>query len=89
MAIDFWTILEVLAIILLIIFWRRRNAVWGGLLIAVIIGLIITIIYLIKGYGFNWSIIIKSAVIGTMTGFFAELLGNLSNFIKKKNKSVP
>ncbi len=66
-------------------FWKKRNAVWGGLTIGIIIGFIITIVYLFKGDEFNWSILGKSAVSGAMLGFFAELLGMFSDFIKSRS----
>lgn len=84
--INIWTILGVITIVLLIIFRRKRNAVWGGLTIGAVIGVIIAIIYLFKGSGFNWSIVGKGAVLGTIAGFIAELLGIISDFIKKKKR---
>jgi len=54
---DIWTILGIIAIILLFIYWRNRNAVWGGLTIGIILGLIVAIFYLFRGYRFDWSII--------------------------------
>jgi len=80
-----WPILGVLTIILLIIFWRKKNAVWGGFTLGIIIGLIIAILYLFKGRGFDWFIIGKSAMLGTIIGLVAELLGKASNIIKNKN----
>lgn len=82
--INIWTILGVITIVLLIIFWRKRSAVWGGLTIGAIISFIVAIVYLFKGNGFNWSIVGKGAVLGTMAGFIAELLGMISDFIRKK-----
>ena len=35
-----WKILGITSLLLLIIFWRSRNAVWGGLTIGAIIGII-------------------------------------------------
>ncbi len=84
-SINTWTVLGVITIILLIIFWRKRSAVWGGLTIGAVLGAIIAVVYLIKGSGFNWSIVGKGAVLGTIAGSIAELLGMLSEFIKKKN----
>ncbi len=78
-----WPILGVLTIILLIIFWRKKNAVWGGFTLGIIIGLIIAILYLFKGKGFDLFIIGKGAILGTMIGFVAELLGKISDSIKK------
>ena len=84
--INTWTILGTIAIILLVIFWRKRNAVWGGLTIGTAIGFIVAIVYLFKGSGFSWSIIGKGAVSGTMAGFVAELLGMIGDFIRKKKQ---
>jgi Na+/proline symporter len=82
--INIWTILGIITIVLLILFWRKRNAVWGGLTIGIIIGIIVALFYLFKGNGFNWFVIGKGAIAGTMLGFVAELLGKISDLIKKK-----
>lgn len=80
---DIWKILGVITAILLIAFWRGRNAVWGGLTIGVVVGLIIVIFFAFKGSGFDWFIIGKSAILGALLGFMAELLGKVSDLIKK------
>ena len=82
--ISVWVILGIITLILLVIYWRKRNAVWGGFTIGIIIGLIVTIFYLFKGSGFNWFIIGKGAILGTMIGFVVELLREMSDFIRKK-----
>lgn len=84
--INIWTILGVIAIVLLIVFWRKRSAVWGGLTIGIFIGFIIALVFLFKGSGFNWSIIGKGAVLGVIAGFITELLGMISDFIRKKKQ---
>jgi len=33
MIVNFWILLSIIAVILLAIFWRTRNAVWSGLTI--------------------------------------------------------
>ena len=81
-----WIIFGVVAVTLLIIFWRKRNAVWGGLVVGMAIGIIVALFYLFKGNKFNWSIIGKGATAGTILGFVAELLGKISDFIRKKGK---
>ena len=48
----------------------------------IIIGLLIALFYFIKESGFVWTIIGKGAVIGSVAGFVAELLGKISD--KKK-----
>jgi hypothetical protein len=81
---DIWKILGIVTVILLIAFWRRRSAVWGGLTIGIIIGFVIVIFYLFKGGGFNWFVIGKGAILGTMVGLIAELLGKISDLIRRK-----
>tara|TARA_Y100000310_G_scaffold265922_1_gene277186 strand:+ start:87 stop:353 length:267 start_codon:yes stop_codon:yes gene_type:complete len=81
-----WTILGIISAVLLIIFFENRNAVWGGLTLGAIIGLIITLFFVFGGSGFDWSIIGKGMILGTLFGFVAELLGKTSDFIKKSNR---
>lgn len=81
---DIWKILGIITAVLLIVFWRSRNAVWGGLTLGIIIGLIVAIFFLFKESGFNWFIIGKGAISGTILGFIAELLGMASDLIKKR-----
>jgi len=81
-----WGILSIISFIGLIVFWRKGNAVWGGLTIGVIIGLIIAIVYFFKGNGFSWAIIAKGLVIGALAGIVAELLGFISDKLKNKNQ---
>jgi len=80
---NIWTVLGALSIILLIKYWGKKNALWGGLTMGVIISLLVAIFYLIKGDGFGWLIIGKGAIIGTIAGFLAELLGMVSDKHKK------
>lgn len=76
---DYWTILGILAVVLLIYYWNSRNAVWGGFTFGIIIGLVL---FIFKG---NFVIVVgKSAVVGTLLGFLAELLGMLSDYLKRK-----
>ena len=83
--INLWTILIAFAIVLLIKYWGSKNSVWGGFTMGIIIGLIVAIIYLIIGNGFSWIIIGKGAIIGTIAGYFAELLGKISDRHKAKS----
>jgi len=71
----FWIILGIVSVILLIVFWRNKNAVWGGLTLGFIVGLIIALTYLFKGNGFSYMILIKGAILGVIAGSIAELLG--------------
>jgi len=81
-----WVILAIISAIGLIIFWRKQNAVWGGLTLGAIIGLIIAVFYVFKGNGFSWSIIGKGVIIGTLTGIIAALLGIISDRFKRKKQ---
>ena len=76
-----WKILTIIASILLIIsFFRKQNAIWGGATIGLIIGLIVTIFQ-----KFNWSITYKAVVIGILIGLIADLIGLFSDYLKKKS----
>jgi hypothetical protein len=74
-----WIIIGIATLILLAIYWGRKNAVWGGFTIGIIIGLIMMLFS-----GFNLYVIGKGAALGTLIGFAAELLGKVSDFIKRK-----
>ena len=74
-----WIILGIASIVLLAIYFRVRNAVWGGFTVGIIIGLIIALFS-----EFNWYIVGKGAISGVMIGFAAELLGKISDFIKQR-----
>jgi hypothetical protein len=73
-----WTALAIISGVLLVIFWRSRNAVWGGLTLGIIIGLVIAGVYAFGGHGFQWFTVGKGAIIGVLAGVGAELLGIVS-----------
>lgn len=79
-----WNILGIIAILFLLIFFRSRNSAWAFLTLGVVIGLIVGLIYLIKGDGFNWSLLKKIAVVSTLIGGVFEVLERL--FLKKTAK---
>ena len=74
-----WIIFGITTLILLAVYWGRKNAVWGGFTIGIIVGLIIVLFS-----GFDWYVIGKGAISGTLVGFGAELLGKVSDHIKRK-----
>lgn len=88
-----WYALAILSFILMIVNWKKRNAVWGGLSFGIIVGLIISIVILIIGNGFQLGFIAKGAIIGVMIGFISELLMKLGNrkqkLLSKSNKMPP
>ena len=78
-----WKILGIIVIILLVVFGRKRNAVWGGFTIGIVIGFVVALFSVFRGDGFDWYIIGKIAVVGTVLGFVAELLGKISDYLKR------
>ena len=72
-----YKILGIITLILLIIYWGKRNAVWGGFTIGIIVSLVVILFS-----GFDWYFIGKGAVLGTIIGFGAELLGKVSDKMK-------
>jgi small basic protein len=75
-----WTILTVVTLILLAIYWSSKNAVWGGLTVGIIIGILWKFVS-----GTDWYTIVKVAIVATLLGFGFELLGMLSDHLKKKS----
>jgi len=57
--INIWIILAILAAGALIIFWKSKNAIWGGLTLGGIVGLIVAIVFLFIDKSFPWSFIYK------------------------------
>lgn len=67
-------ILAVVALGGLTIYWRGRNAVWGGMTIGAPLEIIAAALYYFLGAGFHWQIIGKWIVVCTIIGFTIELL---------------
>ena len=65
---------------LIAFFSKAKNAVWGGLSIGVVVGIILGLVYVFKGSGFNWKLFKKALIVGVLLGGFAELIA----LIKKK-----
>lgn len=74
-----WNLLGIVSALLLLKYWSTRNAVWGGFTGGVMVGVIIAILTMIRGGELNWFIIGKGAIVGTLLGLVAELLGKLSD----------
>jgi len=81
---NIWTILGIITPILLVVYWGKRNAVWGGFTIGLTLGFVIALFFVFRGDGFDWYVIGKGAISGTVMGFAAELLGKISDVIKRK-----
>lgn len=76
---NIWIILGAVSVVLLAVYWSKRNAVWGGLTIGIIIGLVAALFS-----DFSWWIVGKGAISGTIIGFGAELLGKVSDKMRSK-----
>lgn len=76
-----WIILGTLTLVFLVIYWNSKNSVWGGLTLGVLIGFMVTL-YI----GFDWSVILKGAILGTICGFLSDLLGNIADKMRSEIK---
>ena len=79
-----WIILGIISIFLLFFYYNIKNAIWGGFTIGLILGLIVAIFLYFQGGGFDWYLIGKYTIVSTLIGFGAELLGKISDLLKKK-----
>ena len=80
-----WISLSIIAVVLLILFFSKGpNAIWGGLTIGLLVGIVMAIV----GAGFNWFTIGKATVIGTLVGGAAEVLGLVSDKLRTKKDSL-
>lgn len=70
--------MAIVAGVLLIVFCRGRNAVWGGATIGAIVGVILALVK------HNWSLLAPSFAIGTFIGLGAEGLGRLSDRLRDR-----
>lgn len=77
---NIWDILGIVAILcLLISFGIGKNAIWGALTLAVIVGLAICIFR-----GFEWLFYKKVLIIGVLAGAFFEFAYRLTIWLRKK-----
>lgn len=76
-----WKILAFVAIISLILSLRKRSAIWGGVTLGTIIGIIAAFF---KDGSYDWYYVAKYAIIGTLIGAFAEIISLISMTIKKE-----
>ncbi|WP_149208063.1 hypothetical protein [Flavobacterium johnsoniae] len=83
-SLSFWKILGMISLIGLIIFWKKRNAVWGGFTLGLIVGVIISFVNFIIGKSFQFKIIGKGIIIGILFGIIVEFLGMISKKISSR-----
>jgi len=80
-----WNVLGLIALILLIVYFKcpRKNAVWGGLIIGGIMGALTSVFQSFYRGELIWAAAWKGAILGTLIGFGAELLGMIADLHKK------
>ena len=81
-----WIILGIIASVAALKYWKNRNAVWGGFTLGILIGLVIAF-FRWEGE-FDWDLVIKTSIIGALVGLGAELLGRLSDRLKRRRDSL-
>lgn len=70
-----WNILGIVAIIALILLYKKsKNAVWGAFIIGIIVGLITGLVSYFSDHGFNWALIKKIVICFVLFGLAAELI---------------
>ena len=70
-----WHLLTIIATILLVVYWRGPNAVWGGAIAGLLVGIILKFL----NVGNGWQIVEVSFSIGVALGLAADLLGRFSD----------
>ncbi|SHG89476.1 hypothetical protein [Flavobacterium johnsoniae] len=83
-SLSFWKILGMISLIGLIIFWKKRNAVWGGFTLGLIVGVIVSFVNFTIGKSFQFKIIGKGIIIGILFGIIVEFLGMISKKISSR-----
>lgn len=69
-----WTILSVIVVVSLVVFFNSRNAVWGGATFGLIIGVIVAFVR----DGFLLSTLWKGVVVGVIVGVVSEVVPRLA-----------
>lgn len=68
-----WWILYAVAMLMLLLHWNGRNAVWGGATLGLIVGLIVAVFR----EGFDWWLVAHFATIATLLGTISEWVPRL------------
>lgn len=81
---EIWNVLGILAVICLVVsFSIGKNAIWGALTMGIFLAIIVGIINLIMGNGFNWLLLKKILTIAVLAGVFFEIIGRFSKQLRK------
>ena len=80
---NIWDILGIVSIICLFFsFGIGKNAIWGALTIAAVVGIVIALIR-----GFEWEFYKKVLIVGTLTGALFEIPYRLYIFSKRNSSN--
>ena len=77
-----WTILAVLAVIAITVFYRK-GLVWAGLTTGIVVGIIIGVVYLVQGNKFAWDGELKASIVGTLIG---AILQWISEWVRQRRQ---
>lgn len=83
---EMWYMLTVLAVLCLLITWKSKNAVWGGIPVFGMIGLIASLIRYFRGHHFDWHFVGRCIVVGVLLGSVLELLARISQRHRAPNR---
>jgi hypothetical protein len=72
-----WTALSAIAVVGILKFWTGPNAVWGGIGLGVIAGVLTALLLFFVGGRFHWFIVEKWIVACSLLGVAIELLGKI------------
>ena len=75
---EIWTLLGILAVIcLLISFAIGKNSIWGTFTLGIAICIIVAVVNLITGNGFNFPLLKKIIVVSVLIGGLFEFAGRI------------
>lgn len=78
-----WTGLGIIAIVILLLYWRGPNPVWGVATAGALIGVVVALFA-----GFRWYIVWRAIVVATIVGIVLEgvnlLVNKLAAYLHKR-----
>ena len=87
MELSTWNLLGIVAIVGLVIFYKK-GAAWGGLTLGAIVGCSIALYYMIKGdVAFNTLYVKHAAIVGALAGIVISLVQRLRNKSKHEKQT--
>ena len=78
-----WTILSIIALIGLVIFYKKKAA-WGGLTLGAIIGCIVAVVLMVKGQDFQVNYVKEATIVGALLGIIISIIQRIRNKQKQE-----